>query len=131
MQEPRVVRGPVKAHSPKAKPDARAMRLALGAGGLAALSALAATIVTPPQTSVPITADLQQGTSAPQGTPVSIQQAIQYVQLLPGQTAPPGARVIDAAAPTPMTVVVTITAPPAPKRKPIIIKTTQSGKVIP
>jgi hypothetical protein len=134
MKEPVVDRTPIKAHTPKAKPDARPMRLALGAGGLAALSALAATIVTPPQPSVPVTVDVPQATSAAQGTSVNVQQAVQYIQLLPGQTAPPGAKVIDAAAPTPMTVVVTITpAPAAPQKAPkrIIIKTTQSGKVIP
>jgi hypothetical protein len=107
------------------------MRLALGAGGLAVLSALAATIVAPPHASVPVTADVPQQATDPQATAVSVQQPIQYVQLLPGQTPPPGATVIDAAAPTPQTVVVTITAAPAKKAAPIIIRTTQSGKRLP
>jgi hypothetical protein len=122
---------PLKPHAPKARPDARPMRLALGAGGLAVLSALAATIVSPPQTASPVTADVPQQAAVPQGTGVSVQQPIQYVQLLPGQTPPPGATVIDAAAPTPQTVVVDITAAPANRAAPRIIRTTQSGKIIP
>jgi hypothetical protein len=106
------------------------MRLALGAGGLAVLSALAATIVNPPQSSIPITANVPQATD-PQATGVNVQQQVQYVQLLPGQSPPPGATVIDAAAPTPQTVVVTITAAPAKKAAPVIIRTTQSGKRLP
>lgn len=124
-------RAPLKPHAPKARPDARPMRLALGAGGIAVLSALAATIVSPPQTTSPVTADVPQQAAVPQGTGVDVQQPIQYVQLLPGQSAPPGATVIDAAAPTPLTVVVTVTAPPQKAAAPKTIKTTQSGKVIP
>ena len=60
--------------------------------------------------------------------PTAVQQPVQYVQLQPGQTAPPGAAVIDQAAPQPVTIVTTV---PAPAQKPIIVKTTQSGKVIP
>ena len=131
MQASAPDRTPLKPQTPRAKPDARPMRLALGAGGLAVLSALAATIVAPPQTSVPTTADVTQQTTGPQATSASVQQPIQYVQLLPGQTPPPGATVIDAAAPTPQTVVVTITAPPAKKAAPVIIRTTQSGKRLP
>jgi hypothetical protein len=53
---------------------------------------------------------------------------IQYVQLAPGQSAPPGARVIDAKAPKPITIVTLV---PAPAQQPVVIRTTQSGKVIP
>ena len=130
MQTSAINRTPLKPHATKARPDARPMRLALGAGGLAVLSALAATIVNPPQSAIPITANVPQATD-PQATGVNVQQQVQYVQLLPGQTPPPGATVIDAAAPTPQTVVVTITAAPAKKVAPIIIRTTQSGKRLP
>ena len=161
------------AHAPKAKPDARPMRLALGAAGLAALSALATAIVLPPRlaTQAPV-AILQQPTDAaspadsPTGTPLGSGRPVRYVQLLPGQTAPPGASVIPATVPTSGTLVVTVPAPgkkqaaqnpppkqagpqpvaqatpapqpvapaPAPKAPaptPIIVKTTQSGKVVP
>jgi len=123
--------------------------MALGAGGIAAFSALAAAIVLPPQPAQPaqvvvITQSQPQATDpGPSATPLQVVRPIQYVQLLPGQTAPPGATVIGASAPTPVTMVVTVpapapkAAPPAPPKvkvaapTPIIIKTTQSGKVIP
>jgi hypothetical protein len=168
------------------------MRIALGAGGLAALSALLTAIVMPPakpMVQAPIANDPQygQGPQQPSGgpgsTPGSVQRPVQYVQLLPGETAPPGARVIDATAaprtgtaatpaagkksasgaakapppaqkpgggvtatappaaqpvpqpvpqatPQPVAVAATV-APPAPAPTPIVIKTTQSGKVVP
>ena len=143
------VRASNHAATPKAKPDARPMRMALGAGGIAAFSALAAAIVLPPQPAQPaqvvvITQSQPQATDpGPSATPLQVARPIQYVQLLPGQTAPPGATVIGASAPTPVTMVVTVpapapkAAPPAPPKvkvaapTPIVIKTTQSGKVIP
>ena len=140
------VRASNHAATTKAKPDARPMRMALGAGGIAAFSALAAAIVLPPQPAQPaqvvvITQPQPQVTDpGPSATPLQVVRPIQYVQLLPGQTAPPGATVIGASAPTPVAMVVTVPAP-APKAAPpkvkvaaptpIIIKTTQSGKVIP
>jgi len=125
---------PVRAShpAPRSRPDARPMRMALGAGGIAAFSALAAAIVLPPHYA-PAATQQQATDQAPSPTPIQVVRPIQYVQLAPGQTAPPGATVIDASAPTPITVVVTV---PAPTQKvaaqtPTIIKTTQSGKVIP
>jgi hypothetical protein len=131
MYPPQVTRNPVRAPAPKNKPDARPMRLALSGGGIAVLSALAAAIVLPPRPPAPIAIDPQQQAADPVATSIQAQRPIQYVQLSPGDTAPPGAKVIDAAAPTPMTVVVTITAPPQKAQKPVIIRTTQSGKVLP
>ena len=115
----------------KAKPDARPMRMALGAGGIAAFSALVAAIVVPanPAVAVPVV-QIEQPTADPTGTPITIQRPIQYVQLKPGETAPPGATVIDPSGPKPTAVVISVPAPAA-KQKPIIIRTTQSGKVIP
>jgi hypothetical protein len=136
-----------------AKPDPRPMRVALGAGGLAAMSAIVAAIVAPPRPDAvvlpapAVAADPNGQVVSDPGaipTPAQVQRQIQYVQLQPGQTAPPGATVIPATAPTPITVVVSVpgggggggggnttAAKPAPKPTPIIIKTTQSGKVIP
>jgi hypothetical protein len=137
MDDPLVRRAPMPApnHAAKAKPDARPMRIALGAGGLAAMSALVTAIVMPPAPSVQIPsadqqAGAQQAAPADPGTPSTVQRPVQYIQLQPGQTAPPGATVIDPAAPKPVTVVTTVPAPAAQKQKPIIIKTTQSGKVV-
>lgn len=141
MDEPTPIRRAPSAHVKKAKPNARPMRFALGAGAVAAFSALAAAIVLPPRPAVTQTVQQPQQpagpTVDPMATPatVQIQRPIQYVQLQPGQTAPPGATVIPANAPTPITVIVTV---PAPVQKtaggapaPIIVKTTQSGKVVP
>jgi hypothetical protein len=171
------LRTPVAAHTAKAKPDARPMRMALGAGGLAALSALATAIVLPPRTTTQAAAVLvQQPTDTasamdmPSGTPLASDRPVRYVQLLPGQTAPPGASVIPAPTPSSATMVVTVPAPgqkqttknppaqnppaqnppaqqatpappppaqatpappPPPKPPPVIVKTTQSGKVVP
>ncbi len=146
MAGPQPLRSPVHAAGPKAKPDARPMRMALSAGGIAALSALAAAIVLPPRPAVPVSTVPEQSvpTLEPQPSPTDLQvvRPIQYVQLSPGQTAPPGATVIPATAATPITVVVTVPAPAAPAQQapaakkvaaptPIVIKTTQSGKVVP
>lgn len=112
--------------APKGRPNATPMRVALGTGFLAALSAIVGTIVAPPGPPV-AAADPNLAAAGAAATPGSVIRPIVYVQLKPGETAPPGATVIDPAAPTPMTVVTTITAPV----KPVIIKTTQSGKVVP
>ncbi len=173
------LRTPLGTHPVKGKPDARPMRLALGAGGLAALSALATAIVLPPRTvTQAVVVALQQPTDAasatdvPSNAPLASDRPVRYVQLLPGQTAPPGASVIPAPTPTPGTMVVTVPAPgqkqpptihrrsnrrrtpgaaagsagnagsaapapvapappPPPKPTPVIVKTTQSGKVVP
>ncbi|MFI5258892.1 MAG: hypothetical protein ACHQ01_04695 [Candidatus Limnocylindrales bacterium] len=139
MESQQPTRGQAPNHVAKAKPDARPMRLALGAGAIAALSALATAIILPPRPATQVLTvqqPLSQPTVDPNATPgtVQVQRPIQYVQLLPGQTAPPGATVIPATAPTPITVIVNV---PAPAQKgggapaPIIVKTTQSGKVVP
>jgi len=142
------------------------MRVALGFGGIAALSVLSAAIVSPPRpvTSAPVAADQPASTYADAGGQVATSSVpspavpqtsptILYIQLAPGQTAPPGATVIDATAapkvadvvsgpapvanqpapvqvapPKPAPVQV---APPKPAPTPIVIKTTQSGKVAP
>jgi len=127
METPRPTPISAAAHAPKARPDPRPMRFALSVGGIAAFSALTTAIVLPPRPAV--NADYQQGQAVDPGAGSGqVQRPVRYVQLSPGQTAPPGATVIDAGAPTPVTVVVTITRPP---QKAIVIKTTQSGKVVP
>jgi hypothetical protein len=142
------------------------MRVALGFGGIAALSALSAAIVLPPRpvTSVQVAADRPVSISGDTGSQVASSSApspatpqtsptILYIQLAPGQTAPPGATVIDAAAapkaggilsgPAPIAkqpatvqaaptqAAVIAVAPPKPAPKPIVVKTAQSGKVAP
>lgn len=116
-------------HVLRARPDARPMRVALGAGGLAALSALLTAIALPVRSpaAAPV-AGSQQMAPGSTPTPITLQRPIQYVQLQPGQTAPPGATVIDPAAPQPTAVVITV---PGPTQATIVVRTTQSGKVIP
>jgi hypothetical protein len=143
-------------HVPKAKPDARPMRLALAAGGVAALSALATAIVLPPQFNVlqPQSQLIDAGQQAADQLstdPSQAQPSILYIQLAPGQTAPPGAVVIDAsgapapssqtttgtgsggggagAAQSPAQATAAPTLKPTPRPTPKPIQTTQSGKV--
>lgn len=104
------------------------MRTVLGATGIAAFSALVAAIVHPPGSAYSVTTTYAQppAVGGP-GTVVTVQPPILYVQLQPGQTAPPGAKVISSS-PAPVASVA-----PVPKavQTPIIVRTTQSGKVIP
>ena len=81
------------------------MRAALGLGGIAALSAIAATIVSPPRPETVVLAAPQAQTTdpatidAPTDPPTDAAletPTVLYVQLQPGETAPPGATVIPA-----------------------------------
>lgn len=141
METVQPVRTSIPAHA-KAKPDARPMRMALAAGGIATFSALAAAIVSPPRQAISAPVVPQQSAQAidpsASATDLQVVRPILYVQLSPGQTAPPGATVIDPSAPTPITVVVNVPPPAqigggtqAAAPTPVIIKTTQSGKVVP
>jgi hypothetical protein len=109
----------------KARPDPTPMRVAVGIGGLATLSGLVTAIFVVPA-AAPVT---DAATSAP-ASPATVtqQRPVVYVQLKPGQTAPPGATVIDAKAPKPVTVVTRVAAP---AQKIVVVHTTQSGKVVP
>ncbi len=109
---------------PSPRPNPTRLRFALGTGGIAALSALLAAIAVPPSAaspSSPIAVPVAQAT-------VTQQRPVQYVQLAPGQSPPPGAQVIDAKAPKPITIVTTV---PAPAPQTVVVRTTQSGKVVP
>jgi hypothetical protein len=122
------------------------MRLALAGGGVAALSALAAVIVLPPnmgatQPAAQQPVDPSQLAAAQLSDTPSASAPIIYIQLAPGQTAPPGAMVIGpsgSAAPAasgttatsqPVAATPTPTPTPKPVPKPTPIKTTQSGRV--
>jgi hypothetical protein len=100
--------------------------LALSVGGLAALSALVTTIVVPPSPAAPSST----GTAAATATPGTLTEPrpIQYIQMTLGQSPPPGAKVIDAKAPKPITIVTLV---PAPAQRSVVVRTTQSGKVLP
>jgi hypothetical protein len=128
METP-VVHPPVKA-SPKAKPNPTPMRLAWAAAGIAGASALLSAIVLPPH---------QPLVTQAQPTTVYVEQPVNYIYLKPGQTAPPGATVIKAGSTTlpgvsagnaSQPLVVTV-APPAQTAPKPVVKTSQSGKVLP
>jgi len=110
---------------PKKRPDARPMRLVYAAGAVAAVSAAAAGLVqfgsgntsasvVPPQTVIP-------------AQNVQVRHVIRYVHLKPGQTAPPGAKVITAKAPAPRIVVTQVAAPIHRLPPTRVIVTHQSG----
>lgn len=100
---PAIPRRPVGAgRAPvRARPDPNGHRLVVLFGGVAAASALVTAILTP---TTPATATDQAAAAA---DPAPIQHVTRYVQLLPGQTAPPDAAVAPAPAATPRVVVVT------------------------
>jgi hypothetical protein len=126
--------GPVTAGAPRPapspaarqRPDARPMRLGLAAGAIAALSVMAAGLVRFPAADPATVADDATLAEAP-APAVRVEKRIRYVQLKTGQKAPPGARVIDAAQPTPRVVVTRIQAP-APVRRRVVTRTRQSGR---
>jgi hypothetical protein len=116
------------------------MRFVYGAGAVAAMSVMAVGLVQP---DFAATADQSGASGSPTADPnavaqvpagVTVRHVTQYVHLQPGQTAPPGATVIAADAPTPQVVVThnqpanppaaqPAARPPAPKPA-----TRQSGK---
>lgn len=111
------------------------MRLALGSGALAALSLMAAGLlrfpVDDPATDAQVSA--VSGTPVPRAVSRTVRAAtrVRYIQLAPGQRAPNGATVIDAAAPTPRVVVRTLRVQakaqaPAPRVRQA--RTRQSGR---
>lgn len=110
---------------PKARPDPTPMRVAVGIGGLATLSGLVTAIFV-----VPAAAPVTDAATIAPASPATVtqQRPVVYVQLMPGQTAPPGAQVIDAKAPKPITIVTHVAAP---AQKTIVVHTTQSGTVVP
>ena len=83
------------------------MRIALGMTGIAAASAIATALLAPVAT-VSGTGDVAQtAATVPVQPAASVRHVTQFVQLKPGQTAPPKAVVQQAPAPKPRVVVVT------------------------
>jgi hypothetical protein len=112
---------------PKKRPDARPMRLAYAAGAVAAVSVSTAGLVQFGQGSATSASLVPPPTEMPATVQVPVRHVIHYVHLKPGETAPPGARVITAKAPAPRIVVTHVAGPvrnPPPTR---VIVTHQSG----
>jgi hypothetical protein len=118
-------RGPVRpAGEPRVvpkRPDPRPLRLALGITSLAAATAMTTAIVRP---TASIDVNASSAPSPEASRSVQIRHVTQYVQLKPGETAPPGATVVQKPDPSPRTVIVTVPAP-APHR--VVVVTRQSG----
>lgn len=92
---------------PRPRPDPNPLRLMVGFVGLASLSAIATGLlpsVAPANAGAPGTA-----TTIADAAPISVKHVTRYVQLKPGQTAPPQAAIVAAPKPTPRIVVVTTT----------------------
>ena len=130
---------------PKQRPDPRPMRLALGAGAVAAVSIMAAGLVRFPIPGSDPSGDVIAADPAAVATPivetlatarpeVRISHRTVYVHLRPGQRAPKGAQVIAGKAPPPRVVVTTLPGRaattrvrPAPQRVVVVTTTRQSG----
>ncbi len=108
----------------KPRPDPRPSRLALGAGALAAISVMVGGLASVPVADQPVSAD--PGPSmARLGSAGVFQGRVRYVQLRPGERPPPGARVIDAAQPTPLVVITRVQRSGTGERR---TTTRQSGR---
>ena len=92
---------------PRPRPDPNPVRLMAGFIGLASLSAIATGLlpsVVPSANAAPGTV-----TIVTDAVPPAVKHVTRYVQLKPGQTAPPQTAVVAAPKPTPRIVVVTTT----------------------
>ena len=131
---------PARSDARQSKPDARPMRFVYGAGAVAAMSVMAVGFVQPDFAATADQSAITDGTTvdpnalAQAPADVALRHVTQYVQLKPGETAPPGATVIAANAPTPR-VVVTHSQPanqpaaqPAARPPAPAPRTRQSGK---
>jgi hypothetical protein len=96
---------PATPRRPVARPDARPMRAILGFTGIAAASAIATAIVRPPAAYLGQPAAVIVGVADQAAAPA--RHVTRYIQLLPGQTAPPNAAVQAIPQPTPRVVIVT------------------------
>ena len=106
VAEPTPVARPAPVARPR--PDARPLRIAVGMGAVAAASALVTALVSPPPAG-PAPVQAQTTITLPADPAPPVRHVTEYVQLKPGQTAPPHAIVKQAPAPKPRVVVVTTT----------------------
>ena len=88
------------------RPDARPLRIAYGMAALAATTALVTALAAPPP-AVTATDATQASVTLPAEPAPSVRHVTKYIQLAPGQTAPPNAAVKVVATPKPRVVVVT------------------------
>ncbi len=108
------------------KPDPRPGRIGIGAGALAVLSILTVALV-PVPAAEPVEDDLADDLAAVPAREVRVETRVRYVRLKRGETPPPGARTIPAAAPTPRVIVTRISAPAPAREQRSAGRTRQSG----
>jgi hypothetical protein len=96
----------VVAAAPKRRPEPGPLRLAFGLTGLATVSALVTAFLVP-RGGVDAGAAVTSAVTSADGPAPSVLHVTRYVQLKPGQTAPPNAVVNQAPTPQPRVVVVT------------------------
>jgi hypothetical protein len=96
----------------KPRPDPGPLRIALGLAGMATASALVTAFLTPAADANAGVGATVTDVSVPAPTSDSVRHVTRYVQLQPGQTAPPAAIVQQA---------------PAPKPRIVVVRTKQSG----
>jgi hypothetical protein len=117
--------GPGKAapRPAKKRPDPRPMRVVFGVSGIAAAAAMATAIVRAPggPPTLPVIAEATARAAPAASGVIEIQHVTKYVQLQPGQTAPPGATVVEKAAASPRTIIVTVPAPTRAPR-PVVVR---------
>jgi hypothetical protein len=101
------------------------MRLGLGAGAIAALTVMLGGLVRFPVSDPSVAAEDAFTADAAVTQEVRVEKKIRYVQLKRGEKAPPGAKVIDAAQPTPRVVVTRVQQPAKVKKA---TKSRQSGR---
>lgn len=92
--------------APKRRPDPGPLRIAIGMTGIAAASAIATALLSSSGANVDA-GTVQTAVTLPADPTPAARHVIRYVQLKPGQTAPPKAVVKQAPAPKPRVVVVT------------------------
>jgi hypothetical protein len=91
----------------KPRPDPGPLRIALGLTGMATASALVSALLGPAAGASAAVDAGKIDTAAVTGTSPAVRHVIRYVQLAPGQTAPPRAVLQQAPTPKPRVVVVT------------------------
>ena len=91
----------------KPRPDPGPLRVALALTGMATASALITAFLAPSAGADAGAATTTTTTTVADAPTPSVRHVVQYVQLKPGQTAPPAAIVKQAPAPKPRVVVVT------------------------
>jgi hypothetical protein len=94
-------------------------------GAVAALSLILAGFVRLPTAAETTSANPSERAAAE--TKVKVERRVRYVRLKPGQKAPPGARVIREAAPTPRVIVRNVAAPSVRTTRMPVARTRQSG----